>query len=320
MKAIQNILIAMDSSSDENQPALKRAVEIAEVTGANLFPLITTYEKIHEADYALSQSVLDNVQTKVLQQKKSWLKDILKPIIERYPELNITPKVCWHERLYEAIIQEAVQLNCDMVIKSTHEHSVLKRVLFTPTDWSLLRKCPIPVMLIKSSEPWKNGKILASVDSASQDYNHIILNQVIIETADHFAQLFNAQTNIVNACPTAPNILPLVAETVSVSEIQKSILASHKDRTLKLVEQYNIPNEHVHIEEGSPEHVVASVAERLNVDLVVLGTIARTGIPGVLIGNTAERLLESLNVDILALKPSDYVSPLDLELKEIDAS
>jgi universal stress protein E len=43
---------------------------------------------------------------------------------------------------------------------------------------------------------------------------------------------------------------------------------------------------------------------------VVIGTVGRTGLSAALVGNTAEHVIDSLDCDVLALKPDGYVSPL----------
>ncbi|UUI62888.1 universal stress protein [Aeromonas salmonicida] len=54
------------------------------------------------------------------------------------------------------------------------------------------------------------------------------------------------------------------------------------------------------------------MAAKLNIDLVVMGTVARTGIAGVIIGNTAESVLSQLNCSVFAIKPKGFVSPLSV--------
>ena len=46
---------------------------------------------------------------------------------------------------------------------------------------------------------------------------------------------------------------------------------------------------------------------------VVVATGARTGIPGFLIGNTAESILDSIDCPVLAVKPRSFVTPVALE-------
>jgi universal stress protein E len=74
-----------------------------------------------------------------------------------------------------------------------------------------------------------------------------------------------------------------------------------------------IPIGQVHFERGSPGSVIAGLAANLNADLLVMGTVARTGVAGFLIGNAAERVLREVNCSMLTVKPLNFVSPIRLE-------
>ena len=52
------------------------------------------------------------------------------------------------------------------------------------------------------------------------------------------------------------------------------------------------------------------LSSELDADLVVMGSIGRTGIPGFIIGNTAEDMMQAINASILAVKPAGFVSPV----------
>lgn len=42
----------------------------------------------------------------------------------------------------------------------------------------------------------------------------------------------------------------------------------------------------------------------------IMGTVGRTGIPGFLIGNTAETVLRQVACSVLAVKPTGFVTPV----------
>ena len=68
----------------------------------------------------------------------------------------------------------------------------------------------------------------------------------------------------------------------------------------------------VHPHHGTAATVIPELARQLHADLVAIGTVARTGIAGWLIGNTAEAILEQLQCSVVAVKPSGFVSPVTL--------
>jgi nucleotide-binding universal stress UspA family protein len=66
----------------------------------------------------------------------------------------------------------------------------------------------------------------------------------------------------------------------------------------------------VKLRRGDPEDVIPRFVVSEGVDLVVMGTVARAGIAGMLVGNTAERMLKRLSCAVLALKPAGFASPV----------
>jgi len=74
-----------------------------------------------------------------------------------------------------------------------------------------------------------------------------------------------------------------------------------------------IPMVNRHLLEGDPEHVVPDFVRENEVDVVVMGSVGRTGVPGFLIGNTAETILRQVESSVLAIKPGGFVSPVELD-------
>ena len=73
-----------------------------------------------------------------------------------------------------------------------------------------------------------------------------------------------------------------------------------------------------HLVKGDADVVISELVSEKQADLLVMGTIARTGIPGVIVGNTAERLLPQIPCSVLAVKPADFKSPITLESENDD--
>ncbi len=73
------------------------------------------------------------------------------------------------------------------------------------------------------------------------------------------------------------------------------------------------PDIHFHVIKGHAQHVVPELASELAADLVVMGTVARTGIAGLFMGNTAEDILTQLDCSVLTIKPPGFTSPVTLE-------
>lgn len=306
MKKYQNILTVIDPSV-EDQKALKRSIELANHTQANITAFLTIFDFSYEMTTMLSSDERESMRNSVIDDRQQWLNNMINRLNTQ--GLTINTKVVWHNRPFEAVIHEVLDHDHDIVIKGTHEHDKLKSVIFTPTDWHILRKCPCPVLLVKDHLWPEQGNIVAAINVGSDEDEHISLNDKITAQANDLAKAINANVHIVNSYPGTPiNIAIEIPEFNSIN-YNSSMLKHHQDAMSVHCNKYNIPDENTHVLEGLPEDVIQAVANKLDAELVILGTIGRTGLSAALIGNTAEHVIDKLNCDVLALKPDGYISP-----------
>ena len=89
----------------------------------------------------------------------------------------------------------------------------------------------------------------------------------------------------------------------------------HKEWLDKLLTDYSLEgiDHHVHLLKGNAGHVISKLANNKRVELVVMGSVARTGIPGFLIGNTAEEVLNQVNCSVLTVKPEGFDTPVKID-------
>ncbi|MBU1309528.1 MAG: universal stress protein UspE, partial [Gammaproteobacteria bacterium] len=198
----------------------------------------------------------------------------------------------------------------DLVIKGTHDHDVLKSMIFTPTDWHILRKCPCPVLLVKDHDWPQGGNIIAAVNAGSQQQQHQSLNQRVITQAQKMAAMLQASPHLVNAFPGTPVNIAIEIPEFNPQEYNSTMKAHHTDAVTALAKQHDIDTAQCHVLEGMPEDVIPQLAQQLDAEMVVIGTIGRTGLSAAIIGNTAEHVIDRLDCDVLAMKPDDFVCPM----------
>ncbi|MDN3488065.1 MULTISPECIES: universal stress protein UspE [Pseudoalteromonas] len=305
METIKRIIAVIDPTKDD-QNALARSIDLAKKSGASITAFMTVYDFSYEMTTMLSGDEREAMRKAVLKDRELWLKDLVSP----YQNININTQVIWHNRPYEAIINTVINDKYDLVIKGTHQHGALKAVIFTPTDWHLVRKCPTPVLFVKDMAWPAHGNILAAVNAVSENDQHLSLNKRIIKDAQFLCELANAKLNLVNAYPATPVNIAIEIPEFNPGLYNESVKKHHIESTNELASEFNLTSEQCFIEEGLPEDVIPDVAKRLNSELVVIGTVGRTGLSAALVGNTAEHVIDSLDCDVLALKPDGYVSPL----------
>ncbi|MNE76368.1 Universal stress protein E [compost metagenome] len=94
-------------------------------------------------------------------------------------------------------------------------------------------------------------------------------------------------------------------------QLSETIEARYREACKAFQAEYGIDNERLHVEEGPADVLIPRAANNLNAVITVIGTVARTGLSGALIGNTAEVVLDTLESDVLVLKPDDIAAHLE---------
>ncbi|KXJ59229.1 universal stress protein UspE [Cognaticolwellia aestuarii] len=310
MEKYQKILAVVDPTT-EDQKALKRAIELARKTGASITAFLTIYDFSYEMTTMLSSDEREAMRQSVINDRTQWLQSLLSELDTG--EIRIDCQVIWHNRPFEQIIEQVLKNGYDIVIKGTHQHDKLKSVIFTPTDWHILRKCPCPVLLVKEHLWPDNGNIVAALNIGSDEEEHNSLNEKITAEAKQLTKVMNANLHLVNSYPGTPVNIAIEIPEFNASDYNRSMFKHHENAMQEHAQAFNIAKENTHIKEGLPEDVIQSIANELDAELVILGTVGRTGLSAALIGNTAEHVIDRLNCDVLALKPDGYVSPLDVE-------
>lgn len=299
MATYQDVLVVLDPST-EQQKALARAIELAEHTACKLTAFLSIYDFSYEMTTMLSGEERESMRQAVITDREIWIQELLQQA--RNKGITCSVKVVWHNRPFEAIVQTVTEHGYDLVIKGTHDHDVLKSMIFTPTDWHILRKCPCPVLLVKEHAWPEQGNILAAVNAGSEKAHHKSLNQLIIRQAKAMAAMLNAKVHLVNAYPGTPIHVAIEIPEFNPVEYNDSMRHHHVEAANALAGQFDITSDAVHVLEGMPEDVIPRIARELDAEMVLIGTIGRTGLSAAIIGNTAEHVIDRLDCDVLALK------------------
>ncbi len=305
MMEYKNILVMVDPTKQE-QPSLARAAYLARSYGAKVSVFLCIYDLSYEMTSMLSAEERQAMQDGVMVQHRQWLIDI----IEEYQDLEVEYHVVWHKRPFEAAISHVKENNIDLLVKSTHKHDKLKSVIFTPTDWHLLRKSPCDVLLVKEHDWPVDGNIITAVNSVSEDPDHINLNNKVLQHATDLARVIKGNVKIVNGYPGTPVNIAIEIPEFNAQEYNESVKKHHINASLTLAQHYGLDEQDCYIQEGLAEDVIPAVSKSLDAELVVIGTIGRTGLSAAFIGNTAEHVIDRIHCDLLAIKPDGFVTPV----------
>lgn len=325
MKRFKDILCLVESAQI-SKAAMERAVTLAQnnqarLTAAAIAPRVTT--GIQMPPGGPSSAAL---QAKMVNASEERLEALVAPYRER---VEILTKVLVGIPFLE-IIREVLRNGRDLVVRTPENPDWLDR-LFGSDDMHLLRKCPCPVWLIKPEKLKSYRRILAAVDIGEMDLpaeveSQRAMNRQILEMASSLAFSEFAELHVAHAW-----------EAIGESAMRGAFMHTPEDEIVAYVEQERQQHEarldrlmgeltgdlgqdateylkpQAHLVKGGPRKEIPALAKRLGADLVVMGTVARTGIPGFLIGNTAETILNQIDCSVLAIKPPGFVTPVTLE-------
>jgi universal stress protein E len=219
-------------------------------------------------------------------------------------------------------IKEAIRGKHDVVIKTATGNKTLKERLLGNVAVKLLRKCPCPVLIIKPSTEISFKKILVAIDpekeseAISDDGNNA--SKKIVDISTFLARQLNSHLDILHCWRLPGETLLSSGRTRIDREKLKEmrVLAEkiHKQRVNKFMAGFNLSDisHSIFVYKGDPGDIIIDHAEKNEIDLIVMGTIGRSGLSGVLIGNTAEKVIDHINCSILTVKPDNFQTPIRL--------
>ncbi len=230
---------------------------------------------------------------------------------------------------YLEITKVVMRQKFDLIIKISEPEKSFTAKIFGSTDFRLLRKCPCPVWLLKPDELFPFRSILApvSLETFDEDEDLESLNKQILEIATSLAMEEFSELHIVHAFKIfGEDLLSLpMAEYIAGDEVRKWKMSQRQDieegfsHVAELVKKHlndnNIKkiNPQFHLIEGDEQEVIQQIIKVNKVDLIVMGTVARSNLTGLLMGNTAENILNRISCSVLTVKPSSFTSPVKLD-------
>ena len=328
MKRFKDILCIADPEN-ECKLALERAVTLAENNQANL-TVITVASPINiginmpEGEPIPVESV--ELQEATVNSHKQQLEKIVEPYRQR---MKVETSVLTGTPFLE-VIREVLRNGHDLVVKCPEAPDWLER-LFSSDDKHLLRKCPCPVWMVRPQTGESFDRILAAVDvddnyQAKELKTRQALNEMVIELASSLALTEFAELHIAHAWEAEGEDFMrhgafMQRPEDEVDAYVDQVRRHHTQLLDTLIEQVSAKlgkdtaeyiKPQLHMAKGAARKVIPKLANELQVDCIVMGTVARTGVPGFIMGNTAETILDQLGCSVLAVKPPGFVTPVTL--------
>ncbi|MDX2507886.1 MAG: universal stress protein [Gammaproteobacteria bacterium] len=307
MQRFKNILLVL-SPEVESIATLNKAVLLAESNGARL-TLISVVER-HPKLRNYLEKPPPSVIKAITSERRVWSEQQLKPVQKKgLDALSVVATGI----PFIAIIQEVLRQQHDLVILTAEKEKSISMRVFGSTSMHLMRKCPCPVWVGKRAQTWPYTRILAAVDPLSPMLQQDSLNPFILQLAANMARKEEGEFHITHVWNSFVGNYGVNLSLTEEEIEQDKIL--YKNNFDALLEQADVTDLKpcVHFIEGEPQACISELVVEKNIDLLVMGTVCRTGIAGFLIGNTAEEVLNQVDCSVLAVKPEGFVTPVELE-------
>lgn len=305
MKHLRRILVVVDPTANEH-PVLERARWLAEKTRASVELFTCDFDQNLAAGRLFDTRSLEKARANVVQRDLKRLEKLAQPFESR--GIDISVDVTWDRPLHDGIVRKVTKARPDLVLKDTHYHELIRRSLFSNTDWNLIRACPTPLMLVKPASQGAIKTIIAAVDPVHDRDKPADLDHKIITAAQELAAAGNGELHVVHAFDPAP-AYAISADALSfpiaepIRDVVQGLKMRHSKALDALLARYAIPKDRVHLGEGGARDVLMASIEELNADIVVIGAVARGAIQRMLLGSTAELILDHVPCDLLIVKP-----------------
>ncbi len=310
MNRFQNILFVSHGVGDETD-AMRLAVRLARDNSARLAVLVVypglphslrEHQELYETTLAAHlQGSLQSVRTEIAGATSS------NGQVPVDFERGSGPAI--------RIVQRVLRDRYDLVIKAAEPGG--ERKGFRAMDMDLLRKCPCPVWFCRPLDRTNQHPYIAvAVDPINEEPAGRKLAIDLLQLAHQLTQRFGGELSIISCWNYAYEeylrdraFPPITAAALQKAAREEQL--AHKAALDALLNESGMGSSYLlyHMN-GKPEQIIPALTDQKHIDILVMGTVARTGIPGFIIGNTAENILRELSCSLLALKPDGFVSPV----------
>lgn len=294
---MENILVVMDGS-DTDEMLLNQALELVEDGETDIHILMSVYDQVEELHKYVGFDNYPEVKQAILDDAEIKLRVLTDKFADRF-----SSNMAWGKRWHEPVLQEAQNIDADLIIKVAGKQSWLSEVLRTPEDWQLLRQASCPVWLLNAPRQ-PIDKVIAAVSTLDESPEHSALGARVIVQAEALAASLNVPLKVVAVIPdwnasraAMAYVPPIPAQTVFLGDIGAQALQESRERLVALLERLDIDADKAEVRAGTLTlEIIDAVGDQ---GLLVIGSAAHRGLAGKFIGNSAEKVLHHLKADML---------------------
>ncbi len=281
MKSDQERVFVVVDPTATDHIALQRAIITARFR--------TTAPKLYVFIAVDSESIDTRATNDSLFKNSQWFEDEIHAPLKK-EGLDYQIEISWSSEWQRSILKSANRFGADAIllpIQKKKKHTL--RLTFSESKWKVLKKATCPVILVRPGAAEQRKVILAAVNFQGIGDQQRLLNANVLARGKWLAENYGAKLHVVNAWKDSMN---------------------YPDRG-KLAKEAGLPSKNIHVVPGYTDEAVAKTASEISADLVIIGTLGQTGQTDTRRGNTAERVISGLDVDVVVVN-TEYESQAPL--------
>jgi len=308
-----NRILVYAPPEDEAHLALDEAARLARAGGGVLHVLRVLDAERWLGGGSAADDRSERVRDFLEQSQRATLESLVAPLRANGLEVRVelrfgTP---WLE-LVRAVLREGY----DLVVKTAEGAARGAGLFFGSTALHLIRKCPCPVWIVGAPSEGRRLRVLAAIDPQVEDATRHELARRILNAAVSLTETLGAELHAAAVWQAPAG--RLFEPRLDPGEIDAWLLALEAEARLGLEKITSearpaLSSEQVHLLQGDPRRVIPRLVDHERFDVLVMGSLGRVGVAGLLIGDTAEPIVRSVRCSVLALKPPAFVCPVRLE-------
>ena len=309
MDALRKILVIVDPTV-EDAAAARKAARLATATGAAVELHICDYSPALDAARYLDQPTLAVAAEPIAARHQLHLDRLAAGL--RSAALEVTTSIAFDNPLHAAIVRRVGATRPDLVVKDTHHHGTLRRALYTNCDWHLIRECTAPLLLVRQN-PWSAvPPVAAAIDPSHPGDAGAHLDHALVAAALALARALGSRVQLVHVFSTLNLMTVGVGAAVAPGAVLpadfaaiEALRALHRTQLDALAAAHDVAAADAFLIDGIATHALPEFVADHAVELLAMGAVARGRLHELIVGSTAERVLDRLDCDLLIVKARD---------------
>ena len=311
---IRHILVAIHDLRHAPRSQLRKAGSLAKAAGAS----VELFHAIDVPDPGASWP--ETASAEFVTRRRAVIAARSLRTLERlardpaFRGLRVRCLASWDYPPHEAIVRRALASRAGLVVAATRRHVPGARLVLRNTDWELIRHCPVPLLLVKSSRDYRRPAILAAVDPFHAHARPADLDARLLAAGKSCAQLLHGRLHVFHAYMPLVSVAMAPISTAPMLTIPPEVEEEHGAQISRAIDRLaasaGVPRARRHVHMGDVAGELAAAARDTRAGIVVMGAVSRSALKRLFIGNAAERVLDNLECDALIIKPRGFKSTL----------